>query len=64
MNFADDGVEALGHIMNAVSEGRISPSEAASLVASINSYTRAIDTTVLVKRMDALEAKLRGGRAP
>jgi hypothetical protein len=39
MNFADDAVEALGYIMRAVSEGRISPSEAAALGALINSQT-------------------------
>ena len=61
---ADDAVEALGHILRAVSEGRISPSEGAALAALINSQTRAIDIADLVKRMDSLEAKITGGRAP
>jgi hypothetical protein len=66
MNFADDTVEALGHIMRAVSEGRISPSEAAALGTLINSYTRAIDMADVVKRMDTLEAaiQIKGRRAP
>src|SRR5208282_2142242 len=48
MNFADDVVEALGHIMRAVSEGRISPREGAALAALINSQTRAIDMADVV----------------
>jgi hypothetical protein len=64
MEFADDAVEALGHIMRAVSEGRISPSEGAALAALINSQTHAIDMADVVKRLDSLEAKIMGGRAP
>jgi hypothetical protein len=64
MDFADDGVEAHGHIMHAASEGRISPSEAAGLSTLINSYTRAIEMADVVKRLDALEAQIKGGRAP
>ena len=66
MNFADDTVEALGHIMRAVSEGRISPSEAAALGTLINSYTRAIDMADVVKRLDTLEAaiQMKQRRAP
>ena len=66
MNFADDAVEALGHIMRAVSEGRISPSEAAALGTLVNSYTRAIDMADVVKRIDSLEAaiQIKERRAP
>jgi len=64
MEFADDAVEALGHIMRAVAEGRISPSEGAALAALINSQTHAIDMADVVKRLDSLEAKIMGGRAP
>jgi hypothetical protein len=60
MDFADDAVEALGAVMQAVSEGQISPSEGAAVATLINSYTKAIDTADLVKRMDALEAKVIG----
>ena len=62
MDFADDAVEALGHIMRAVSEGRISPSEAAALGTLVNSYTRAIDMADVVKRLDSLEAQIKEGR--
>ena len=59
MEFADDAVEALGGIMGAVSEGRISPSEAAAMATLINSYTQAIDMADVVKRLDALEAQVK-----
>jgi hypothetical protein len=64
MNFADDAVVALGAIMRAVVEGEISPSEGASLAALIDTYTRAIDMADVVKKMDALEAKINGSGAP
>jgi hypothetical protein len=60
MNFVDDAVAALGAIMGAVVEGKLSPSEAAALAALIDSYTRAIEMADVVKRMDALEAKING----
>jgi hypothetical protein len=60
MQYADDGVEALGRIMRAVSEGVISPSEGAALANLVNAYTTAIDKADLVKRLDALEAQIRG----
>jgi hypothetical protein len=59
MVFADDGVEALGSIMRAVSEGEITPSEGAALATIVKSYTDAIDMADVVKRLDLLEAKLK-----
>ncbi len=64
MNFADDAVAALGVILGAVAEGRLSPSEGAALTTMIDGYTRAIDMADVVKRVDALEAKIKGDRAP
>ncbi len=64
IDFADDAVEALGHILREASEGRISPTEGAALAALINSQTHAIDIADVVKRLDSLEAKIMGGRAP
>jgi hypothetical protein len=64
MNFADDAVAALGAIIDAVGDGRISPSERAALAAMIDAYTRAIDMADVVKRLDGLEAKVNGGGAP
>ena len=64
MDFADDAVEALGYIMRAVSEGTISPSEGAAVAPLIDSYARAIDLADVVKRVDSMEAQIRGGRVP
>ena len=64
MNFADDAVEALGSIAQAVSEGTITPGEGAALATLINSYARAIDIADLVARIDVLEAKIKGEFAP
>ena len=64
MDFADDAVEALGCIMRAVSEGTISPSEGAAVAPLIDSYARAIDLADVVKRLDSLEAQIKGGRLP
>jgi len=62
MDFADDAVEALGHIMRAVAEGTISPSEAAALATLMKSYSDAIDMADVVKRLDSLEAQIKEGR--
>jgi hypothetical protein len=58
MEFADDAVEMLGLIVRAVSQGSITPGEGADLANLVNSYSRAIDIADLVKRIDALEAKI------
>ena len=60
METADDAVEVLGAIMTDVCAGIITPSEAGNLTALLNSYARAIDTADLVKRMEALEARVSG----
>ena len=62
MEFADDAVEALGFITHAVSEGMISVSEGAALATLVSSYTAAIDMADVVKRLDSLEAEIRGDR--
>jgi hypothetical protein len=61
MKVADDAVEALGQIMRAVSEAKIAPSEGAALAALVNAYREAIDIAAVVKRLDALEAQIKGG---
>ena len=60
MNFADDAVEVYGQITRAVCEGKITPSEGANLASLVNYYIRAIDDADIVKRLDALEVKVRG----
>ena len=62
MEFADDAVEALGAIVRAVSEGSITPGQGAALANLVNSQCRAIDIADLVKRMNALEARINGER--
>ena len=59
-------MDALGHIMREVSEGRISPTEGAALAALINSQAHAIDMADVVKRLDLLEAaiQMKERRAP
>jgi hypothetical protein len=64
MESADDAVEALGKVMTDVPEGRMTPSEGAAMATLINSFARAIETADVVKRLDALEAQIKGGRAP
>ena len=64
MEFADDAVAALGSIVRAVSEGSISPGEAADLANLVSSYGRAIDMADVVKRLDALEARINGTAQP
>jgi hypothetical protein len=61
IEFADDAVEALGSIARAVSEGSIVPSEGADLATLVNLSAHAIEIADLVKRIDALEAKMIGG---
>lgn len=60
MESADDAVEALGSVLRAVSEGKISPSEGAAVAELINSYARAIDLADVVKRLVVLEAQIKG----
>jgi hypothetical protein len=60
MDFADDGMAALGSVMRAVSEGALTPPEGAQLASIVNSYIAAIEMADVVKRVDALEARLNG----
>ncbi len=60
METADDAVAALATITSAVCEGKITPGEAACLADLINSSARAIDNADVVRRMDALEARING----
>ncbi len=62
MVFADDGVEALGSIMRAVSEGAITPSEGAKLATIVKSYTDAIDNADVVKRVRRNRESDKGSR--
>jgi hypothetical protein len=63
MNFADDGVAALGLIMRQVSEGTITPSEGAALATVVQSYSRAIDIADIANRLDLLEKEIWSARS-
>ena len=60
MNFADEAVASLGRILGAVAQGRISPSEEYTVGADRHLHG-AIEMADVVKRLDALEAKLNNG---
>jgi hypothetical protein len=60
MEFADDGVEAVGRIVRAVAEGKMTPTEGAHLAEIIRTYTAAIETNDIVSRVERLEADIRG----
>src|ERR1700683_2499409 len=47
---AEDAVTALTRILLAITQGEITPSEGAAMVAVVNSYTRALDISQLVRR--------------
>jgi hypothetical protein len=51
---------AFAAIIRAVAEAKLSPSEGAALATLIEAYRRALDDRELMKRMDDLEAKLKG----
>jgi len=63
MNFADDAVEALGRITHAVSEGLITPREAADLATLVDSYTKAIGMADVVKTVGDLETLIKGANS-
>jgi hypothetical protein len=56
---ADNAVDALGAIANAVANGDIAPSEAAPLAMLIDTYARAIKVHEHESRLDKIELGLR-----
>ena len=52
IQFADDAVEALGAVIRAVSEGKLSASEGAALATMMKSFSQAIDLADVVKRLE------------
>jgi hypothetical protein len=58
MERADDAVDALGAIINAVGTGQIAPGEAAALATLVASYARAINVYELESRLDKIERDL------
>jgi hypothetical protein len=58
MERADDAVDALGAIINAVGTGQIAPDEAAALATLVATYARVINVYELESRLDKIEWNL------
>ena len=57
---ADDLVEATAAVTRAAAEGQISASEGSALATILNANAEAINLADVVKRIDELEAKVKG----
>ncbi len=60
MTTARDAAQAAGAVLEAVSEGDLTPTEGAQVMALVDSYRRTLEVTELEARVAALE----GQRAP
>jgi hypothetical protein len=58
MNNALDATEAAGSVLRAVSEGDLTPIEAARIMGLIDSYRRTLELTDIETRIAALETDL------
>ena len=58
MNNALDATEAAGSVLWAVSEGQLTPIEAARIMGLIDSYRRTLELTDIETRIAALEIDL------
>ena len=56
LDYADDSVDAMAEIVNAVSSGRISPREAADVAQLVSAFTRAIDQTDAQMEIDSMKS--------
>ena len=56
MHNAMDASEAAGSVLTAVSEGELTPIEAARVMGIIDSYRRTLELTEIEQRLQALEA--------
>ena len=57
MNNALDASEAAGRVLEAVSEGQLTPIEATRVMGLIDSYRRTLELTEIEDRLQALENK-------
>ena len=55
LDFADEAVDGMAAISNAIGKGQITPSEGAALSSLIASYSRTIEVLELSKRIEAIE---------
>lgn len=59
MTCAHDAAEAAGTVLQAVSEGDLTPTEGAQVMTLVDSYRRTLEVTELEARMAALEGSRR-----
>jgi hypothetical protein len=58
MERAEDAIDALGAIINAIAEGRITPSEGAAMASSVSTYASAVKVHEHEARLDKMEREL------
>jgi hypothetical protein len=58
LDFADDAIDGMAAISDAIANGRITPSEGAALSSMISGFSRTIDIWELSRRIEAIEASL------
>jgi hypothetical protein len=58
LDYANDSVDAMAKIVDAVSSGRISPREAADVAQIVTAFTRAIEVTDIEAEIDSPKSKL------
>jgi hypothetical protein len=59
LDFADDAIDGMGAISDAIAQGQITPSEGAALSSMISGYSRTIDIWELSRRIESIEASLK-----
>ena len=57
MTTAHDAAQAAGAVLQAVSEGDLTPTEGAQVMGLVDSYRRTLEVTELEARMAALEER-------
>jgi hypothetical protein len=60
--FADEAADVIATALRAVCDGEITPREGADVAAVANEYTNALEKADIIKRLDAIEAKLPNAR--
>jgi hypothetical protein len=57
MRTARDAAQAAGAVLEAVADGQLTPAEAATVMALVDSYRRTLEVTELETRLAALEGR-------
>ena len=61
LDFADDAIDAMAAVTDAITNGQITTTEGAALTSMICSYSRTLEVAELSRRIDELEACLEPG---